>query len=337
VADRYLQKLLNVEVALPQITTGAGLSLMTRAHGAVPGTVERTAISRAARWGLAAGLALAVGSLAYSLGGRLGAVFEKDVAPVEEVAERAAEPPATGMASASRPSPAPAAAASPAPGSTRVASGEGRRIASPAPPPVAAVPVRLPEHWAIAAPAPPAKSLLASLPWIFLVAAGLFGLAVSSSPRPMTTDSPEFRQALERWSEVIQIRHPTPRALKRFLNRLRFWAMRLRAEKDPLAPVSPWQRLFSRGPGGRGHVDVISEPALVALAALHEARPDLVLQADRFAQAVSSCRAVAGTAQGEERLLSIAMAGELERSGRPSDADRRRFLELLGTVQTGTS
>ena len=327
-ADRYLQKLINVEVALPQLSPKHGLTLITGAgaRAAAEEPPERTAVSRAAAWGLAAGLALAIGSIAFSAGAWLGQKAEGTLV----VSEAPAEQPPEALAAAGPSSPSPgkdsrnrgeksaafkadkADAARPATGWT-----------APAGPP--AVPVKLPERWSIEPPEPPSKSLWAVVPWLLLVAAGLLALAVSSSPRPMTTDSRDFRDALERWSEVIQLRQATPRALKRFLNRLRFWAMRLRAEREPLEPVSPWQRLFSRGPQARGQPDTMSEAALVALAALHELRPELVVEPDRLAKAL----------EPEDPRVRAALEAERKASGHPTEEDRRRFLDLLGTVQMG--
>jgi hypothetical protein len=139
----------------------------------------------------------------------------------------------------------------------------------------------------------------------------------------MTTDSRDFREALERWCEVIQLRQPTPRALKRFLNRLRFWAMRLRAEKEPAQVVSPWQRLFSRGPEARGNPEAMSEAALVALAALHEIRAELVTEPGKLG----------GSLDTEDGAVKKALDEERKASGHPTEEDRVRFLKLLGTVQ----
>jgi hypothetical protein len=139
----------------------------------------------------------------------------------------------------------------------------------------------------------------------------------------MTTDSRDFREALERWCGVIQLRHPTPRALKRFLNRLRFWAMRLRAEKEPVEVVAPWQRFFSRGPEARGNPDAMSEAALVALAALHEVRAELV----------TTPGALSGSMEAEPPEVKAALDAERKSSGHPTEEDRLKFLQLLGTVK----
>src|SRR5262249_22263329 len=152
--------------------------------------------------------------------------------------------------------------------------------ARPAQAPVVAVPVRLPERWTIDPPARPTKSLWSLVPWLLLVVAGLLALAVSSSPRPMTTDSPEFRNALERWSTVIQLRQTTPRAQNPSLTGCPFGAWRRRAEPPRGAPVPPGNPLSPRRAEVREAPASMSEAALVALASLHEIRPELVLTKD---------------------------------------------------------
>lgn len=324
-ADRYLQKLINVEVALPQLSPHHGKTLITgaSARAAVAGELEeRSLISRFAAWGLGAAVALTVGALMFSAGAKLGEAAEGSVG-VAEVAEPL---PDESLASAPRPSPPP-----PPLSMGRAAEEKGKqrggdsRLAAPPAAPARApgVPVRLPERWTIEEPPRPTRSAWAVLPWVFLVWAGLLSLAVSSSPRPMTTDSRDFGEALERWCEVIQLRQPTPRALKRFLNRLRFWAMRLRAEKEPAQVVSPWQRLFSRGPEARGNPEAMSEAALVALAALHEVRAELVTEAG----------ALSGPLEAEPPQVKAALDAERKASGHPTEEDRLKFLQLLGTVK----
>ncbi|HYV50193.1 MAG TPA: P-loop NTPase fold protein, partial [Myxococcaceae bacterium] len=323
-ADRYLQKLINVEVALPQLSPHHGKTLITGASAA-PGTsveepAERSPISRLAAWGLGVAVALTVGIVMFNAGAKLGEAAEDTLG----VAEAAEPPPEEALASAARPPPPPVS-------STHAGEEKGKQRGDvrPAQSPVApaarppASPVRLPERWTIEEPPRPTRSLWAVLPWVFLVWAGLLSLAVSSSPRPMTTDSRDFREALERWCEVIQLRQPTPRALKRFLNRLRFWAMRLRAEKEPVQVVSPWQRLFSRGPQARGDPEAMSEAALVALAALHEVHAELVTEPG----------ALSGALEAEPAAVKAALDAERKASGHPTEEDRLKFLELLGTVK----
>jgi photosystem II stability/assembly factor-like uncharacterized protein len=319
-ADRYLQKLINVEVALPQLSPHRGKSLITGAGARAASTdepAERSAISRAAAWGLGAAVALTAAALVFNAGARLGEAAESSVGTAE-LAE-----PLPADAFAFRPPPAPTVSTPRANEEKEKGSRRGDANLSPPAPRAPAPAVRLPERWTIEEPERPARSLWAVLPWVVLIWAGLLTLAVSSSPRPMTTDSRDFREALERWCEVIQLRQPTPRALKRFLNRLRFWAMRLRAEKEPEQVVSPWQRLFSRGPAARGDPEAMSEGALVALAALHEVRAELVTEPG----------ALSGPLDADPPAVKAALDAERAASGHPTEEDRLKFLQLLGTVK----
>jgi hypothetical protein len=49
---------------------------------------------------------------------------------------------------------------------------------------------------------------------------------------PVTDDSEDFRQALRRWSGYIFDAHQTPRAAKRLINKLRLYAMLMRARNQ---------------------------------------------------------------------------------------------------------
>ena len=80
----------------------------------------------------------------------------------------------------------------------------------------------------------------------------------------ITDDSTEFKDALQIWSDVIQQRRNTPRAVKRYLNRSRYLAVRLR-EDEQAAAASPQAKAGS-----------LDEQTLVALSALHHIDPDLL-------------------------------------------------------------
>ncbi len=74
---------------------------------------------------------------------------------------------------------------------------------------------------------PLALILLPALP-VFLVAGWW---AFSQRPELIVKDSPDFQKALEIWRTVIHSKAATPRDLKRFLNRLRYLAMRQRLQE----------------------------------------------------------------------------------------------------------
>ncbi len=67
------------------------------------------------------------------------------------------------------------------------------------------------------------------LPLFALLACGLLLVqAASRTVEPIVHDSQDFKEALDIWHDVIAIDCRTPRAFKRFVNRLRFSAMRIR-------------------------------------------------------------------------------------------------------------
>ena len=74
---------------------------------------------------------------------------------------------------------------------------------------------------------PLALILLLALP-VFSVAAWW---AFSQRPELIVKDSLDFQKALEIWRTVIHSKATTPRSLKRFLNRLRYLAMRQRPQE----------------------------------------------------------------------------------------------------------
>jgi hypothetical protein len=77
------------------------------------------------------------------------------------------------------------------------------------------------------------------------------------SEEAIVDDSPSFREALSIWDDLIAARRQTPRAIKRFMNRLRFLAMRVRdvtQEEDACGGASA----------------PLDEPLLVTYAAMEE-------------------------------------------------------------------
>ncbi len=96
---------------------------------------------------------------------------------------------------------------------------------------------------------------------------------VLSRPHIVVRDSKSFRDALAIWDDVIVSTQNTPRKLKRFMNRLRWLAMRTR--KIEPAPGG-WGRIRQAWDEFRGHGAAeapgqIPEAVLVGLAAMRAA------------------------------------------------------------------
>jgi hypothetical protein len=136
------------------------------------------------------------------------------------------------------------------------------------------------------APAGPRATLDSATPgeavsWIFwpllaaLVAAGVWSTLML--PANVVYDSVKFIEALRRWQPIISMRRNTPRSLKRFLNRVRYLAMRQRAvEPERSKWDALWAKLRGRSsPEGEVHSDgVIDEEILVGLCACKYLFPD---------------------------------------------------------------
>lgn len=124
--------------------------------------------------------------------------------------------------------------------------------------------------------------LHAGLPMALLLVALLLVLV---RPRNIVVkDSDEFTQALHQWAGVVLARRNTPRTIKRFLNRTRYFAMRLRDEREAETPVrtSLLQRLWQRfGRPRQQQADSVpaqplNEALLVAMSAIHHYDPALI-------------------------------------------------------------
>ncbi len=98
-------------------------------------------------------------------------------------------------------------------------------------------------------------------------------------PRRFTSDSRTFREALAIWHPGIVLVRKTPRSIKRFLNHLRYVAMRLSPD-PPLGSI--WQRMkagLDRGKKSGEQREMgnrVPESVLVALGAVYHVNPEWV-------------------------------------------------------------
>ncbi|MDF3012002.1 MAG: hypothetical protein K0Q78_206 [Cellvibrio sp.] len=113
--------------------------------------------------------------------------------------------------------------------------------------------------------------------WMPLVAGILLALGVVAYMMKMPVrrpkDSADFKQALEIWKPWILLNRQTPRAIKRYLNRVRYMAMRYRTEAEPQAigMKEALARLFHKPDADEQHAptsDAQFEANLVALSAI---------------------------------------------------------------------
>lgn len=113
-------------------------------------------------------------------------------------------------------------------------------------------------------------------------------VALTTRPGVVTRDSRKFTDALERvWYPLILANQNTPRAAKRFVNRVRYLAMRQRAFHDQ---ASTWERVLFpnrlREPAGAVDLGAIPEPILVAMAAIEQLEPRLIYDKTAFERLV---------------------------------------------------
>jgi hypothetical protein len=104
----------------------------------------------------------------------------------------------------------------------------------------------------------PAPAVVATFAFLLLILG--FQFAPRLQREPIVSDGPQFKNALEIWIDGISQTRETPRAVKRFVNRLRFMAMRLR---DLSAEA--------KRAGGRAPLD---EADLVAMAVIEDLQKD---------------------------------------------------------------
>ena len=135
------------------------------------------------------------------------------------------------------PTPAPTLTPTPAPTPTPTGSATPTPLPSPTP---ASPPVNMPEL------IPGRRSArLAAAPVLLVVLAVLWvGFWVlTRRPGLVVKDSPKFVEALTVWHPLVFARSSTPRSVKRFMNRVRYLAMRQRRQKDD---PPAWRRLLRR-------------------------------------------------------------------------------------------
>lgn len=131
-----------------------------------------------------------------------------------------------------------------------------------------------------------------------------------------TQDSPQFMQALALWKTAVRLYDPTPRGLKRFCNRARLFAIHERAKHGP---------------------DAAGEVHVVALTAIHHARPRMLDELETVARQRGQRGLWAwiegsGDSSAEHDPLRDCLRKHLEHFGF-ADADTiRRFRDLLAQI-----
>jgi len=131
-------------------------------------------------------------------------------------------------------------------------------------------------------------------------------------------DSPEFEIALKIWHSQIHSDQTTPRSIKRFMNRLRYLAMRQR----PLIESAPrWREMIAPFAGKLGiqqpppaaveAAEMIPEHAMVALAALQQIKPALLHEREEWLFKYPSNPPDHMCATEEDKRLMSALLGRI--------------------------
>jgi hypothetical protein len=246
-ATKYLDKLINIEVPVPEPTDDASTQILVPLHVESPErlsnwrVVRQLAADSLRLWPVALAIVVAVGGF-FS-----GRMTQEPAVPVNSAGTLIAPAPLVPTATT------PAASTAPVPSAQRQAAVKTDQ-------PGDVQPGIARKHFWIYWPAV-----------LFLIP--LIGVGAWLVTRPsdlVVHDSPLFLDAINIWRPAIVGKLRTPRALKRFMNRLRYLAMRQRPQEEEL---TLWRQLRLWISGRRQETptavtNAIPEPALVALAAM---------------------------------------------------------------------
>ncbi|MBU3950006.1 MAG: hypothetical protein KJ826_17530, partial [Proteobacteria bacterium] len=128
----------------------------------------------------------------------------------------------------------------------------------------------------------PGQKSSAPLTIIFLPLLVLIGAAIliaSRRPDVVVRDSPVFLKALSIWHPVVMAKQNTPRSVKRFLNRVRYFAMQQRSQEKEVPLLILLARKLKLINEAVSDVpiysssDMLPESLLVALSAIHHLDP----------------------------------------------------------------
>ena len=281
-AQKYLEKLINLEVRVPQAADeGTKQQLFKRAE-----TPQESRVDVALRYALqfskwAVPTMLAVLLLVGTA--RLGKMavpsvesWIKETIPVPEANQKAdvgAANTNSGVA-ANAPSPKPKAIEQkPALSTKEVPNGEVVSPVSGSTPEIRVKSV-WPARWILSVP------LYLAAIFVLLVA----NVALTTRPGVVTHDSKEFTDAMEEvWYPLVLAKQNTPRTAKRFINRVRYLAMRQQGYQEH---ASKWERVLFRDrlrePARTPGWQPIPEPLLVALAAIEQLQPQWIYNEAAF-------------------------------------------------------
>jgi hypothetical protein len=262
-SESYLEKLINIELALPVPTPEQSQSLLGPAPRPPRWLGLANQIRRAMDWIYELGPSLVAACLIL-----LTLYFTPPPPPVAQLAAPSAETSKTTVAALPSPSGSETSQA-PAPAtSSQIAAVNFASTAELA--------TKYSDHsWA-------AEISIATVFVLLLITFAVRYLVLAS--RPKVSDTPEFDTALQLWAPVVRMGNPTPRYLKRYKNRVRYFAMRMRSvpeQQQAADRIARWIFGRFRGtetgavPPASGTEPDVKEANIVALTALRTVDPRL--------------------------------------------------------------
>ncbi|HVF28437.1 MAG TPA: P-loop NTPase fold protein, partial [Pyrinomonadaceae bacterium] len=196
---------------------------------------------------------------------------------------------------------------------------------------------------------PPASPAMPLLNWVvvagtFLAAVALGFWALTRRADVVTKDSKDFEDALKIWCPLVYARQKTPRSIKRFMNRVRYLAMRYRPAEE--AACTPWQTFLHRvgswfgvkppdAPPKHAARERI-EPVLVALSAIHHLNPTWIENESQWtAIANETLSVVGGSATDARTLVQQARDAHIKHFGHwdVTGQHREDFLKMLAGIR----
>lgn len=297
-AQKYLEKLINLEVRIPlAIDDATKQRLFERTPERQPEALRERVLRsglQVSKWGVPAALAVLLLIGAFNLSTKTVPALEQwmkeNQAPPASSPETSRDSksgpnvPSVGTASAENVDSATPAETKRQPALSNSASTGKAPVGELISPLTNSVPSILygkevwPARWVTLVP------LYLALLFLLLVA----NVVLTTRPGVVTQDSQQFTDAMEKvWYPLVLAKQNTPRAAKRFVNRVRYLAMRQRGYQEQ---ASWWERaLFPqrlREPARVKDWEPIPEPVLVALAAVEQLQPDWVYDETAFRQVV---------------------------------------------------
>jgi photosystem II stability/assembly factor-like uncharacterized protein len=263
-ASDYLQKLINIEIKVPAAESKNPHELLLTTEPEQRRRVTLFLKELATLWPLAAAsVAVAIGMW---MAGEAGEMLKQapSANPLAQHADtKSMSSTAKGATDVSR------TPAAPVQGQTQVR-------ARPAVNPVESQPFQVAPGEVASWRTNAAGVVLALLP--LLAIAGQITLLLLRKTLYETRDSAKFKGALEIWTPIVATKRNTPRAIKRFGNRLRYLAMLQQGERQDQTPLDLLQDRLKRLIQKNGAADsasggwqpALSEHQLIALGALYE-------------------------------------------------------------------